>query len=71
MDFMALRGLHHDSSILIDDDDPETAAAAASDREAVEQWDPLPQQRNSGRISYGDSPRDPVKGGVEVYPLQV
>ncbi|CAM9360111.1 unnamed protein product, partial [Ectocarpus sp. 12 AP-2014] len=33
----------------------------------VEQWDPVPE---SPRISYGDTPREPVKGGVEIYPIQ-
>ncbi|CAM9534255.1 unnamed protein product [Ectocarpus sp. 6 AP-2014] len=33
----------------------------------VEEWDPVPE---SPRISYGDTPREPVKGGVEIYPIQ-
>lgn len=34
----------------------------------VEEWDPVPE---NPRISYGDTPREPVKGGVEIYPVQV
>ncbi|CAM9920596.1 unnamed protein product, partial [Ectocarpus fasciculatus] len=33
----------------------------------VEEWDPVPE---NPRISYGDTPREPVKGGVEIYPIQ-
>lgn len=67
MDLTALRGTQPSRPFTMLDDEIE---AGVSDREADEQWDPLPQ-RHSGRISYGESPRDPVKGGVEVYPLQV
>ncbi|CAB1104245.1 unnamed protein product [Ectocarpus sp. CCAP 1310/34] len=34
----------------------------------VEEWDPVPE---SPRTSYGNTPREPVKGGVEIYPIQV
>ncbi|CAM9523788.1 unnamed protein product [Pylaiella littoralis] len=67
VDLVALRGRRPSarSSTLVDDE----TATAVRDREEVERWDP-PPQRNSGRISYGESPRGPVRGGVEVFPLQ-
>eukprot|EP00752_Nemacystus_decipiens_P005989 g5408.t1 len=56
---MALRGAtSEDSTNLPKVDGQETVEA----REEVEEWDPLPDQNFSER--------GPVKGGVEVYPLQ-
>ena len=55
--FMALRG--------------STAANDASEvapKEAAQNWEP--EKRNPG-TSYGVSARGPVKGGVEIYPVQV
>lgn len=56
--FMALRGAQAEglSASTTDGDD-------SQEREEVEEWDPLPAP------NYGE--RGPVKGGVEVYPLQV
>lgn len=59
--FTALRGgaPSEGSTTLPGDDGEETAEA----REEVETWDPVPD--------HNYSERGPVKGGVEVYPLQV
>lgn len=55
--FTALRG----SSAAID-------ATDVAAREAAQNWEP--EKRTPG-TSYGVSARGPVKGGVEIYPVQV
>lgn len=58
--FMSLRG-----STAAND----ASEVAAKDRkEAAQNWEP--EKRNPG-TSYGVSERGPVKGGVEIYPVQV
>lgn len=56
--FMALRGATSEGST-----SPEAVEEETLTREEIEVWDPLPDN------DYAQ--RGPVKGGVEVYPLQV
>lgn len=58
--FMALRGAPSEGSTTLPAGDGEETIEA---REEIETWDPLPD--------HNYSERGPVKGGVEVYPLQV
>lgn len=59
--FSSLRGSSMDSTDMLVDE--------IMAREEAEAWEP--ESMPNPRFSFGDTGRGPVKGGVEVYPLQV